>query len=250
MARDASIISWRRPRKRIWVTDFTGLAAITQPSFEVLSAGAIGTNMEVGLSANTDAATFEGGTGITSIRTLTTTSPVQAPKLLSMGGGAPDILEIASSGIPGLVMAAAGDDIGHFLDLDDIDVSKKIRFRVLWASGSTVTADTITWKVLYLPLIPETTVLAEAATALDTVLVADSVQGTANVLQRTDAGVVNQNKIGKTAIGIQLLIDMSAFAAGLAESKYLCGLEYEYTPFRGRYRTQQEGIDPSGSGGA
>jgi hypothetical protein len=53
---------------------FTGTPV--QPSFTVQSAGAIGSNMEVGLSADSAAATFEGGTGITAARTLTSTSPV------------------------------------------------------------------------------------------------------------------------------------------------------------------------------
>lgn len=53
----------------------------SQPTFTVASSGAIGTNMEIGLSADSAAATVEGGTGITASRTLTTTSPVGAPTL-------------------------------------------------------------------------------------------------------------------------------------------------------------------------
>jgi hypothetical protein len=51
----------------------------SKPAFVVDADGAIGTNMEVGFSADSDAATFEGGTGITADRTLTTTSPVGIP---------------------------------------------------------------------------------------------------------------------------------------------------------------------------
>lgn len=57
----------------------TPAGTISKPTFTVEAAGAIGTNMEVGLSVDTAAATFEGGTGITAQRVLTTTSPVGTP---------------------------------------------------------------------------------------------------------------------------------------------------------------------------
>jgi hypothetical protein len=56
-----------------------GTIVVTKPTFTVEAAGAIGTDMEVGLSADSAAATFEGGVGITAQRTLTTTSPVGTP---------------------------------------------------------------------------------------------------------------------------------------------------------------------------
>ncbi len=52
----------------------------SKPAFVVQISGAIGSNMEVGLSDNTDGATYEGGTGLdTAAKTLTTTSPVGVP---------------------------------------------------------------------------------------------------------------------------------------------------------------------------
>ncbi len=53
----------------------------TKPTFTVEASGAIGTNMEVGLSADSAAATFEGGVGVTAQRVLTTTSPVGTPTI-------------------------------------------------------------------------------------------------------------------------------------------------------------------------
>ena len=53
----------------------------TKPTFTVAASGAIGTNMEVGLSVDTAGATFEGGVGITAERILTTTSPVGTPTI-------------------------------------------------------------------------------------------------------------------------------------------------------------------------
>lgn len=65
---------------------FTGAAASltatsTKPTFTIEASSSIGTNMEVGLSADSAAATFEGGVGITAQRVLTTTSPVGTPTI-------------------------------------------------------------------------------------------------------------------------------------------------------------------------
>lgn len=47
-----------------------GKVIVYSPQLEVGSAGAIGSNMEMGLSVDTDAATLEGGTGITAPRSV------------------------------------------------------------------------------------------------------------------------------------------------------------------------------------
>lgn len=54
---------------------------ISKPSFTVEASGAIGANMEIGLSADATTATVEGGAGISAQRVLTTTSPVGVPTL-------------------------------------------------------------------------------------------------------------------------------------------------------------------------
>ena len=68
----------------------------SKPSFVVQSSGAIGTNMELGLSADSDAATFEGGVGITAARTLTTTSPVGTPTFTGTAVAAQAATEVAN----------------------------------------------------------------------------------------------------------------------------------------------------------
>lgn len=57
----------------------TPTGTLSKPTFTVAASGAIGTGMEVGLSADAATATFEGGTGISAERILTTTSPVGTP---------------------------------------------------------------------------------------------------------------------------------------------------------------------------
>lgn len=64
---------------------------ISKPTFTVEASGAIGTNMEVGLSADSAAATFEGGTGITAQRVLTTTSPVGTPTFTGVAGASTQV---------------------------------------------------------------------------------------------------------------------------------------------------------------
>lgn len=77
----------------------------TKPTFTVEASGAIGTNMELGLSADAASATYEGGVGITAQRVLTTTSPVGTPTI-----GAPAFTGTA-------VAAAALIEVANAVDL-------------------------------------------------------------------------------------------------------------------------------------
>jgi len=66
----------------------SGSVAVTgtsdQPTFTVKS-GSLGSNFTVGLSADSAAANFIGSTGVSTNRTLTTTSPVGTPTLTLTG---------------------------------------------------------------------------------------------------------------------------------------------------------------------
>lgn len=75
---------------------FTPAGTNSKPTFTVEASGAIGANMEVGLSADSAAATFEGGTGITAQRTLTTTSPVGTPTFTGTAVAAAALAEVAN----------------------------------------------------------------------------------------------------------------------------------------------------------
>ncbi len=67
---------------------------LSKPTFTVEASGAIGTNMEIGLSADAATATVEGGTGISAVRTLTTTSPVGVP---TFSGTSAALTEVAAA---------------------------------------------------------------------------------------------------------------------------------------------------------
>lgn len=75
---------------------FTATGTNSKPTFTVEASGAIGTDMEVGLSADANSATFEGGTGISAQRVLTTTSPVGTPTFTG-DAVAVDVAEVDNS---------------------------------------------------------------------------------------------------------------------------------------------------------
>lgn len=146
------------------------------------------------------------------------------------GGGAPVQQEISTFGIVSILMDTAGDLLDHNLQLPpDIDIAKDIRFRVHWTSGSATTADTITWKVFYRSIVPNTTTIAAAATALDTVIAQDTVAG-AYIWQATEWGILKGGTLAANVEALMLQVELDAFAAGLTEDKFPLGLEMAYSP--------------------
>jgi hypothetical protein len=75
----------------------TPAGTISKPTFTVEASGSIGSSMEVGFSADSAAATFEGGTGITAQRVLTTTSPVGTPTFTGTAIAAGALVEVAGA---------------------------------------------------------------------------------------------------------------------------------------------------------
>ena len=148
------------------------------------------------------------------------------------GPGAPVQQEISTFGLNAVLMDTAADALDHNLHLPyDVDRNRPIKFRVHWTSGSSTTADTITWKVFYLAIVPDSTTIAAATTALDTVIAQDTVIG-AYTYQVTDYGAIAAGTLGPTVEALALQVEMDAFAAGLTEDKFLLGLEMLYTPKR------------------
>lgn len=70
---------------------------ISQPSFTVKN-GTIGSNMTIGLAADSASTNVVGGTGVTTDRALTTTSPVGVPTFT--GGAAAPLGELAATALP------------------------------------------------------------------------------------------------------------------------------------------------------
>lgn len=152
--------------------------------------------------------------------------------------GAPVFQEISSFGVVGVLLDTAADEINTFMILpDDIDLTKRIYARVHWTSGSTDTADTVTWKVWYKPLVFNTTALLAigdtGGTALDLVIAAQDVPvATAYAWCVTAEGYLDAGKLPENTGALLLSVEMDAFNAGLAEDKLVLGLELRYTPRR------------------
>lgn len=150
-----------------------------------------------------------------------------------VAAGDPVFTEIGSTGITAGSVAAAGDTWSTILPLYDVDITKQIRFRVIWTQTSTTVTDTIDWIVLYTPLILETTVLIDPATALSTVItLADASSGTAAVLQGTAFGVINRNTLADTTEYLAVSVEADGIGTFSADEPKFVGLEMRYTPRR------------------
>jgi hypothetical protein len=144
--------------------------------------------------------------------------------------------QVASSGITKLAVSGASTDGMAVLMLApyDLDIKHKIRFRAHYTS--TATTGTVTWAVTYNALqgfsagTAGATVIAAAATALDTVIPAESGTTVASDYRITGFGEIARGKIADTtdALIIQILCSDASPIAGLG----LLGLEMRYTPRR------------------
>jgi hypothetical protein len=149
------------------------------------------------------------------------------------GTGAPVEQEISTLGINAVLMDTAADELNHLEMLpDDFDTKKNMYVRVHFTTASATAADTITWLVRYLQIVPNVTTLISAATATNTLIAQMTVTGTALSYQVSPWGVINGGVISEKAEMIQWEVEMDEFAVGLTEDKFLLGLEIMYTPKR------------------
>lgn len=230
MSMNPNKLALHRQVDYIPVQRFTGLV----PTLTALNTPDIGTNMQLGLDVDTAAAIVVGNAGITAERMMTTT-PEGSIRQFSLGTGFPYLTKIGGNGIAGLLMAAADDNVHHFMRIPNHwDRRNDILFRVVWTSASATIADTVTWKLLYFYFVGDGASLVTPSVELDTVIpVLDAVQGN-KVIQITGNGVLKGGTFLGTSRYFHFLVAMSAFAAGLDEDKWLVGLEVEYTPRLGR----------------
>jgi hypothetical protein len=171
--------------------------------------------------------------------------------------GAPVFQEISTFGVVALLMDTAADEANTYMLVPgDMDLSKRIYARVHWTSGSTDTADSVTWKVWYKPIILNTTAIAAigntGGTALDKTVAADDVPvGTAYAWAVTEEGYLDAGKLPETTGALLWSVEFDAVDAGLSEDKFLLGLEIRYSPRRlwgpdGMLHEAKAGTDISG----
>lgn len=147
---------------------------------------------------------------------------------------APYSKEISSFGVNGILMNTDGMMVNHeMLAPYDLDVRKDIRCRLHWTCGSTDTADTVLWKMLYMALVPEVTALKVADVAFDTILATDTVPvATAYTVNRTSWAVIKGGTISAAAEHLAFNIEMDTKDTDLSEDLFLLGLEIAYSPKR------------------
>jgi hypothetical protein len=214
------------------MTDYIPIQAFSGlvPQFRVQSAGTVGASMEVGLSADTDAATFEGQGGITGERVLQLTAP---NRMASAEDPAVYLKEIATSGAVGLLVATANDSIRHQMPIPRYwDRKQPINARVWWNSEAAAVGDRdITFGISLTHIADNGS--TTLATALPTAVTWDAVapKGVTTTPQKTAMEeIIAGNVIAAADTMLYFSLSMTAFDAAFTEAKYIVGLEFEYTP--------------------
>lgn len=156
---------------------------------------------------------------------------VDVASLAGVGAGDPVTGEVNSLGISGIQIEAAGDDY-HWLWRPPAQISTEapVKIYAIWASSSTDTAEGATWKVLYNQDTFNSGAMAAAATALDTAIADDMCLGTAYVMQKTAAGLIDSAKIDPAKM-MHILCELDAVVGTLnpaADTVFLLGIEIEY----------------------
>lgn len=163
---------------------------------------------------------------VTSFQGLTTAATV----FVSVGAGAAVFQEVSTFGINGLLMDTANDEVSHFMRIPtNWDRDNNIYVRFIYATSSITAADDITWKFLYGLFNPNTDALAAPATALDTILVKETVTGTDFTLERSNvAGILNGGTIPDADL-YWAFTCIELLETGIAEDIFFLGVEFEYT---------------------
>lgn len=247
ITKDAEV-NWRPGRLYIPITSFNGLVPVMG------AASAAGTSVSPLIFP--DAANFYMGKNSATDRASSSAVTLQAAGVPTFAARPyTKVIEAVSTAVPlvGMLMANAGDDVGHFQMLpDDIDLNRNVYFHVWWTSEArAVGARSITWRVRYTPMFIGETSAASSSTALSTAILAHQSSGAYLAIERTGAasrGVLNGGVIGHSASAVMLRVDMQTIQS-FTERKLLLGLEMVYTPKRfrgvdGMRHEAKEAIDP------
>lgn len=147
--------------------------------------------------------------------------------------GDPVTQEVGTSGITGWQIGAAGDMFATIWPAWHIDITKQLRFAIVYSQSSTTATDTVDWIVTYTPLILETTAIVTPVTALSTAIaLGDASSGVANVIQRSDFGNIARNTLADTTWGLALRVEADAIGTYSANELTFLGVEVRYTPRR------------------
>lgn len=119
-----------------------------------------------------------------------------------------------------------GNLVRAITQIPDVNTAAPVFARVVWTSGSSTAADTISWKVA---VKVQTADAALTVSSPTTVTLSDTALGTAYCLQRTPSGTFAAGVIDNMDIFV-LQVEMHAKAAGLSEDIFFLGVELLYVP--------------------
>lgn len=143
--------------------------------------------------------------------------------VISAGAGSPSYGEITDSGICGLKIDAAGDLTALMWPIPwDCDVESAINFAVQWSSDQVTLTDTFTWKVEYRELTLNTTGVDIPATALDTVVAADTNVAGVHAIQQTAYGILNGGTLTNDNV-LVLNVELDAVTGATLGSDIVAG---------------------------
>lgn len=228
MALNPNKLAFSRQTMYIPVTQFSCFA----PGFTVTKAAILASG-ELGVSADSASATINNNT---IAATLTLPNIVTNRSAEGTFATAAELGEISTSGIVGCKMNTAGMKVRHLMPIPNFwDRRHPIYVRPAWTSLSTDTADTIDWTFAYRGLVRGTNAITITEVGLDTVIAQDTIDATAVTVQETASGIIAGGSFNMTTQSwMKFSIELTAFAAGLTEDKYLIGVSFDYTPLFGR----------------
>lgn len=150
--------------------------------------------------------------------------------IYSLGSGSPRVANINSLGVAAIDISRPTEAVRAFWAIpDNMCVNCPTKVSVLWSTASNSTSASATWRALYsAKAVGEA--LAAPATALDTTITADSILGTAYMLNETAQGVINADVFSRYDT-VDITVDLqteSGFDASSSATQ-IHGIYIEYT---------------------
>lgn len=113
-------------------------------------------------------------------------------------------------------VGSTGLSYDALVPLNGVTAGSTVNLYVVWSNNTTITTNTATWRLRYAAVTPETDAITASVAALDTAITSDAALATADVVQRTPAGVINAgNFLEGDWLKLRLdLSSVSGFALG------------------------------------
>lgn len=228
----ASKIASVRQRMFIPVNNFTGLE-IAAPTMTIGAIGAASTVRQIGIESDlgdeplVSSDIASDATGVTG---------VQKPPIASAGPGAPELIEIGTLGLMGMLLDSASDAIRHLMLIpSEWNRKHKVDVRIIWSSEAAAVGDRdVTWRFYYRPVAHGSSAMAVPTDFLG--FDAQAPTGTAKALERSaTAEELDLSAYDSSYQYLFIMLVLNAFDAAFTENKYLLGVEFEYTPRYGRW---------------